>query len=98
MDERYTPEGGYLWAVTLNEATAELTKLGKHVVAGGDGTCHVTVATGGKHVIVANYMGGTVSAVERMPDGSLGACTALISEQADDCTQDFLCTLQPLAN
>eukprot|EP00966_Prymnesium_polylepis_P030139 700724-Prymnesium_polylepis.1 len=79
VDERYAPaEDGCLWAAVLDETTAALTKLGTHVGAGGHGSCHVAVAPGGRHVLVANYLSGTVSAVERRTDGSLGARSALI--------------------
>lgn len=78
VDERYDGDGGSLLAVKLNEATAELTPLGGKVQVGGAGTCHVMVAHGGKHVLVANYMGGSVAAIERRADGSLGSRCALI--------------------
>jgi 3-carboxymuconate cyclase len=42
------------------------------VPSGGAGACHVSVDRAGRHVFVANYGGGNVSALAVEPDGSLG--------------------------
>eukprot|EP00928_Gymnodinium_smaydae_P089628 TRINITY_DN7355_c0_g1_i1.p1 TRINITY_DN7355_c0_g1~~TRINITY_DN7355_c0_g1_i1.p1 ORF type:complete len:423 (+),score=62.63 TRINITY_DN7355_c0_g1_i1:85-1353(+) len=80
VDERYDGSGGIVAAVGVNEESAELTLLGPPVAAGGTGTCHVTVAPGGRHVLAANYLSGSVCCIRRNADGSLDpACTMVLS-------------------
>lgn len=76
VDERYDPQGGTVTAAALDEETGDITQLGPSVLAGGKGTCHLCVSPGGKHVLVANYAGGSVCAIERYGDGSLGKLAA----------------------
>eukprot|EP00978_Attheya_sp_CCMP212_P016697 scaffold43964_cov53-Attheya_sp.AAC.1 len=84
VDERcHGDVGGFVMSARVNEETGELTQHGNIVLAspdpaGGMGTCHVSVAPGGRHVFIANYGGGSVAAVERHIDGTLGARTSYI--------------------
>ena len=48
---------------SCDEKTAEVTALGKPVAAGGSGTCHLAIAPGARHLLIANYLSGTVAAV-----------------------------------
>ena len=66
-----------LLAARVDEATGQLTQLGQPVLTGGGIACHISVAPGGAHVLVAMYC-GAVCAVERHADGSLGARVALV--------------------
>ena len=49
--------------------------------SGGGGPCHVMVDRTGRHVLVANYGGGSVSVFPVRPDGSLGEATAFVQHQ-----------------
>jgi 6-phosphogluconolactonase (cycloisomerase 2 family) len=49
VDEKYGDAGGTVVAARVDEDTGELQELSRPVPAGGTGTCHVTVAPGGKH-------------------------------------------------
>ena len=69
----FTAAAAQVVAARVDAATGELHQLGAPVSAGGEGTCHVSVAPGGAHVLAANYMGGSVCAIARRPDGSLDA-------------------------
>ena len=68
---------GSLSAVRVDEATGELHKLGASVPATEDGVpdacCHVSVSPGGEHVLAANYLGGSIFATPRLPNGQLDA-------------------------
>ena len=44
----------------------------------GAGACHLAVDPAGKYVLVANYGGGSVSALPIRPDGSLGEATGFV--------------------
>jgi 6-phosphogluconolactonase len=67
-------KGGAVGAYKV-EADGKLSPLNT-TSSGGDGACHVSVDRAGKHVFVANYGGGSVSALAIEPDGSLGKSTA----------------------
>ena len=73
--------GRALSAAKVNEATAELTLLGSPVPAsdGEDGAacCYIEVAPGGTHVVVANYMAGSICSIARSAaDGTLDPASA----------------------
>lgn len=46
--------------------------------SGGPGPCHVTIDEAGRHVLAANYSGGSVIALAVGEDGSLGIPTAFV--------------------
>ena len=75
-DERYGAASSTLHAALVDEATSELTPLGAPVRV-GESACHLIVAPGGRHVLVASYTSGDVYAVERRADGSLGDATVV---------------------
>ena len=67
---------GFIAAVAVDEATGELRRKGEAVPSGTDeampaACCHVSVTPGGKHVLAANYLSGSVVAVARRDDGTL---------------------------
>ncbi|HEY5792636.1 MAG TPA: beta-propeller fold lactonase family protein, partial [Chthoniobacterales bacterium] len=49
--------------------------------SGGDGACHVSVDAAGKHVLIANYGGGSAAVFPVRADGSLGARSDLAAFQ-----------------
>ena len=67
--------GGAVQAWSINPDTCELTAINCQKTPGG-APCYVAVA--GRTALVANYMGGSVTAVALNRDGSLGAVTSHI--------------------
>lgn len=61
---------GAVAAFAVDAATGDLKALNKQP-SGGGGPCHVSVDPSGSCVLVANYGGGSVSAVPIATDGSL---------------------------
>jgi 6-phosphogluconolactonase len=49
--------------------------------SGGPAPCHLTTDDAGRHLLVANYWGGSVSVLPVLEDGRLGAATALARHQ-----------------
>jgi 6-phosphogluconolactonase (cycloisomerase 2 family) len=64
-------------AFSINPQTGELRFL-KSVGTGGQ-PAHVIVQPGGKHLLTANYTGGTVAVVPIQADGSLGTTPQIIA-------------------
>lgn len=52
------------------EKNASLTRLGEQATR-GRGTCHVSVDAAGRHVLAANYGGGSIAVLPVAADGSL---------------------------
>ena len=67
-------ESGTVSAFAMDPKTGDL-KLVNSVRSGGKGPAHLTVHPNGKHVLVANYFGGSVAVLPILPDGSLGEAT-----------------------
>ena len=77
VDERNDSAGSVV-AATLDEVTGELKALGPNIPAvidakgkQGAACCHISVSPAGGHILAANYLGGSVVAIGRKPDGSL---------------------------
>lgn len=68
---------GAVNAFAIHPQSGKLTLLNRES-AGGPGTCFVGVDQAGKHVLVANYAGGSVAVLPIKTDGSLGAATAFV--------------------
>ncbi|MFN8354576.1 MAG: lactonase family protein [Spirosomataceae bacterium] len=64
-------DGGAVNAFRFDSKTGALTLLNTQS-SGGAGPCHVAVDQTGKWVLVGNYMGGSLSVLPIMADGSLG--------------------------
>lgn len=47
-------------------------------IPGGPGPCHLAVDATGQTLLVANYSGGSVSAISLQPDGRLGALGSVV--------------------
>jgi 6-phosphogluconolactonase len=68
-------KSGAVSAYALDTKTGDLTFLNQQPT-GGDGPCHLVVDGVSKHVLVANYGGGSTCVLPIKPDGSLGEATA----------------------
>ncbi len=71
---------GAVSALRVEPATGQLALLNQQP-SGGGGPCHVRVDRGGRHVLVANYGGGSVSVFPVKADGSLGEATAFVQHE-----------------
>jgi 6-phosphogluconolactonase len=69
------PEGGDAEGEDAHRGS--LTLINRQPV-GGDSPCYVSIDPSGKWVLVANYMGGSVTVLPLGDDGRLGASTALV--------------------
>lgn len=65
---------GSVSAYSVNRSTGQL-KLLNTVSSEGAGPAHLSIHPAGKHVLVANYFGGTVAVLPILGDGSLGPAT-----------------------
>jgi 6-phosphogluconolactonase len=63
------------------ETTTGRLKLLSQVPSGGAGPCHLTVDPAGRHVLVANYDGGSVAAISIREDGSLAPTTEVVQHR-----------------
>jgi 6-phosphogluconolactonase len=62
------------------EADGRLTPLDQ-APSIGEGPCHVAVDRAGRHILLANYGGGSVTAIALQKDGTLGDSTAFIQHE-----------------
>jgi 6-phosphogluconolactonase len=72
-------EGGVL-AFAIDPKTGGLTLLNQQA-SGGAGPCHLVVDREGRHVLAANYGGGSVCVLPIGGDGRLGEATAFVQHQ-----------------
>lgn len=56
-------------------------KLLNTVSSGGDGPTYVSVHPTGRHLLVANYFGGSISVLPILPDGRLGSATDIKNDE-----------------
>jgi 6-phosphogluconolactonase len=71
---------GAVSAFAIDRGTGNLTLL-NHQPSGGAGPCHLVIDRAGKHVLVANYGGGSVSVLPIESDGRLGKATAFVQHK-----------------
>ena len=71
---------GQVSAFAVDAATGALTFLNQQS-SGGPAPCHVSVDSQGRHVLVANYWGGSVSVFPVDADGRLGPATAFVQHE-----------------
>lgn len=71
------PNSGGVSAFTIDRATGKLTFLNEVPSRGAD-PCYILVDKAGKHVLVANYTGGSIAVFPIGPDGKLGDATAFV--------------------
>jgi 6-phosphogluconolactonase (cycloisomerase 2 family) len=65
---------GSVSAFAVNRQTGALELLNT-VKAGGAGPTYVSLHPAGKHLLVANYFGGSIAVLPLLPDGRLGEAT-----------------------
>ena len=70
-------KSGAVNAFAINPVTGKLTPLNQQS-SGGAGPCYVGVDDAGRHALVANYGGGSVTVLPIAPDGTLGTATAFM--------------------
>jgi 6-phosphogluconolactonase len=70
-------ESGAVSAFAIDRVTGKLKFLNKMATKGGD-PCYITVDKTGKHVLVANYAGGSVAVFPVLDDGRLGGVSAFV--------------------
>ena len=56
--------------------------------SGGPGPCYLVVDRQGKHVLVANYGGGSVSVLPIQTDGRLGPATAFVQHHGSSINRE----------
>ena len=71
---------GSLSAFAIDPATGDLSPLNQEAT-GGPGPCHLTVDKAGRHVLAANYSGGSVCVLPVADDGRLGKASAFVQHQ-----------------
>jgi 6-phosphogluconolactonase (cycloisomerase 2 family) len=64
-------EAGAVSAFSIDSGSGELTLLNR-AGSGGAGPAHLSIHPLGKHVLVANYAGGTVAVLPILEDGKVG--------------------------
>lgn len=67
-------KNGAVTAYAIDETTGDLTFINQSSTE-GPGPAHLSIASSGKFVFVANYLGGCIAVLPIHPDGSLGAAT-----------------------
>ena len=72
---------GSVSAFAVEPRTGSLTRLGARQPSGGASPCYLSLAPTGRAALVANYMGGNVSLLPVLADGSLAAPAATAVHQ-----------------
>ena len=75
-------EGG-VFSFTLDAKTGKLAKQSEST-SGGNGPCHISTDDTGKHLLVANYGGGSVASYLLNDDGSIKGRVSYIAIPADE--------------
>ncbi len=79
--DRVGPKGeGTVTAFAINRSDGDLTPLST-VRSGGAGPTYVSVHPAGKHLLVANYFGGSIAVLPILSDGRLGEATDVKVDQ-----------------
>lgn len=73
---------GAVSAFALDRVTGRLQFLNQQP-SGGAAPCYIVADRAGKHVLVANYTGGSVAVLPIGADGRLGAATAFVQHQGN---------------
>src|SRR5262249_53964110 len=73
-------KAGAVSAFAIDPKTGDLTLLNQES-SGGGAPCHLVVDKEGKHVLAANYTGGSVCVLPIGADGKLGEATTFIQHQ-----------------
>lgn len=78
------PAGG-VTSFAVDPATGALALLGR-TSSSGPAPCHLSLDQGDKHVLVANYWGGSVTVLPVQPDGRLGDATSFVRHTGENPT------------
>jgi 6-phosphogluconolactonase len=87
VDEFGGKKSGGVAAFALDARTGKLTALNQKP-SGGSGPCHLVVDRAGRHVLVANYGGGSASVLPIGPDGRLGDATAFVQHKGSSLNKE----------
>jgi 6-phosphogluconolactonase len=80
-------KSGALSSFAVDQRTGKLQALNQRSSLGG-APCYVTVDSGGRFVLVANYVGGNVAVFPVQSDGSLGQATDMKQDQGSSVNHD----------
>jgi 6-phosphogluconolactonase len=91
------PNGRFLYAVNeagkgavtayaIDPKTKTLTKINDQPSI-GSGPCHINVDSKGKHVVIANYGGGSIAALPINKDGSLKPASSFVQHKGSSINQ-----------
>lgn len=72
--------GGAVTGFSIDPHTGLLTKLNQQPTGGG-APCHLTLDRAGKHLLIANYGGGSLCVLPVGSDGRLGPSTCFVQHQ-----------------
>lgn len=72
--------GGAVSAFAIDARTGNLKLLNQQPTRGG-APCHITLDREARHVLVANYSGGSVIVFPILPDGRLGEATSFVQHE-----------------
>jgi 6-phosphogluconolactonase len=75
-----TAKSGSVSAFVMDRHSGKLNPVNSVASRGAD-PCHLTVDKSGKHVLVANYNGGSVTVLPVKPDGALGESSDFVQHQ-----------------
>jgi 6-phosphogluconolactonase len=80
-------KSGAVTAFRIDPKTGKLTMLNQQP-SGGEGPCHLVVDREGKHVLAANYGGGSACVLPIASDGKLGKATAFVQHEGSSVNKD----------
>jgi putative heme-binding domain-containing protein len=80
-------KAGAVNAYSIDSKTGDLKLLNRQS-SRGQGPCHVSLDKDGKHVLVANYGGGSVAVLPIKEDGSLGEATSFAQHEGKSVDKD----------
>jgi 6-phosphogluconolactonase len=78
---------GAVSAFAIDAKTGKLTLLNQQP-SGGEGPCHLVVDREGKHVLAANYGGGSACVLPIGSDGKLGKATAFVQHEGSSVNKE----------
>jgi 6-phosphogluconolactonase len=80
-------KSGAVNAFAIDPKTGDLALLNQQP-SGGPGPCHIITDRQGKHVLVANYSGGSAYVLPVGDDGQLGEATAFVQHQGSSINKE----------
>lgn len=77
LKEYHEEASAAISAYRIDPDSGELTFLNRRMTGGGD-ACYLTVSADGKHLLVANFTGGSFAIFPILADGSLGTASCFM--------------------